>query len=71
MALKNVSPAGVEFADEFPGTDVEEDPDFDAEDIQLGTMLGEQAALPLVAEPDQGEDATASTPLAGGEAGGM
>ena len=27
MALKNVSPAGVEFADEFPGTDVEEDPD--------------------------------------------
>ena len=34
-------------------------------------QLGEQAALPLVAEPDQGEDATASTPLAGGEAGGM
>jgi ribosomal protein S15 len=34
-------------------------------------QLGEQPALPLVAEPDSGKDATASTPLSGGEAGGM
>ena len=27
MALKNVSPAPVEFADDFSGTDAEEDPD--------------------------------------------
>ena len=34
-------------------------------------QLGEQAVLPLAPEPDKAGDATASTPLSGGETGGL